>query len=80
MPFLDIEKVINQKNIASRFKLVYLAGLRAKELNSPTETTYNPPQKVPQKVTTRALTDLINHKVVFHEELHGPVIKQDNNK
>ena len=39
MAFLDIERIINQKNVDSRFKLVHLAALRARELNNPDETT-----------------------------------------
>ena len=31
MAFLDIERIINQKNVDSRFKLVHLAALRARE-------------------------------------------------
>ncbi len=80
MALLDIEKVINQKNIASRFKLVHLAGLRAKELNAPRDNTYIPTSKAKVKVTTRSLTDLIHNKIAFHEELHGSDIQPNTNE
>ena len=53
MAFLDIERIINQKNVDSRFKLVHLAALRARELNNPDETT--------------VLTDIVRNKVKFVE-------------
>lgn len=67
MAFLDIEKVINRKNIGSRFKLVHLAGLRAKELNNPKEDTANPNMKEGVKVTSQALCDLVGNNVIFTE-------------
>ncbi len=67
MAFLDIERVINSGDVGSRFKLVYLAGLRAKELNNPNDETYIAGYKSGQKVTSRALEDLVKERVVFEE-------------
>ena len=50
MAFLDIERIINQKNVDSRFKLVHLAALRARELNNPDETTVLADLKSSEKV------------------------------
>ncbi len=68
MAFLDIEKIINQEEIGSRFKLVHLAGLRAKELNAPTEETTASSVKGNQKVTSKALLDLADNKIIFEEK------------
>lgn len=68
MSFLDIEKIINTKSVGSRFKLVHLAGLRAKELNDPNDDTYMTGYKSGQKVTSRALEDLVCNKIVFEED------------
>lgn len=67
MAFLDIERIINQDSIGSRFKLVHLAGLRAKELNNPTDETYMSGYKTGQKVTSRALSDIVCGKIAFEE-------------
>lgn len=67
MAFLDIEKVINRENIGSRFKLVHLAGLRAKELNNPKEDTASPNMKEGVKVTSQALCDLVGNNLIFTE-------------
>ncbi|MBQ3033479.1 MAG: DNA-directed RNA polymerase subunit omega [Deferribacterales bacterium] len=67
MSFLDIEKTINLGNVGSRFKLVHLAGLRAKELNNPNDDTYISGYKSSQKVTSQALEDLVFEKVNFSE-------------
>ena len=67
MAFLDIEQSINRENIASRFKLVHLASLRAKELNNPAENTVMPELKPGQKVTSKALAELVNDKIDFEE-------------
>ena len=40
MAFLDIERVINQPDVDSRFKLVHLAAMRARELNNPYGDTF----------------------------------------
>ncbi len=63
MAFLDIERIINQKNVDSRFKLVHLAALRARELNNPDETTVLADLKSSEKVTSKALTDIVRNKV-----------------
>lgn len=67
MAFLDIERVINQERVGSRFKLVYLAGLRAKELNNPIETTVLADIKHGDKVTSKALTDIVRNRITFEE-------------
>lgn len=67
MAFLDIERIINSGDVGSRFKLVYLAGLRAKELNNPDDDTYIAGYKSGQKVTSRALEDLVKERVTFEE-------------
>ena len=67
MALLDIERVINQDNVGSRFKLVHLAGLRAKELNNPKDDTALPTVKPGDKVTSKALTDLVRHRIKFEE-------------
>lgn len=65
MAFLDIENIINQDNIGSRFKLVYLAGMRAKELNAPSASTVLQEVRKGDKVTSKALTDIVKHRVDF---------------
>ena len=73
MAFLDIERIINQKNVDSRFnaKKVYVsctaAALRARELNNPDETTVLADLKSSEKVTSKALTDIVRNKVKFVE-------------
>ena len=67
MAFLDIEKVINTETIGSRFKLVHLAGLRAKELNKPKEETVSPNIKEGEKVTSKALKDIVSNSIIFTE-------------
>ena len=67
MAFLDIERVINQKNVDSRFKLVHLAALRAKELNNPDEDTVLSDLKQGEKVTSKALSDIVRNRVKFVE-------------
>lgn len=65
--FLDIEKVINQKDMDSRFKLVHIAALRARQLNNPDENTPLSTLKPGEKVTTKSLTDIVNNRVKFIE-------------
>lgn len=67
MAFIDIERIINQKNVDSRFKLVHLAALRARELNNPDETTVLSDLKPGEKVTSKALTDIVRNRVKFIE-------------
>lgn len=77
MAFLDIEKIINQPEIGSRFKLVHLAGLRARELNNPDENTVLSTVKPGEKVTSKALADLVKHRITF-EEVVEEENKEDN--
>lgn len=67
MAFLDIERVINQPNVDSRFKLVHLAALRAKELNNPDEDTVLSDLKQGEKVTSKALSDIVRNRIKFIE-------------
>ncbi len=67
MPLLDIEKVIQKPTLRSRFKLVHVAGLRARELNSPKEDTI--PRQIDEysKNTTNALSEIITGKIDFEQ-------------
>jgi DNA-directed RNA polymerase subunit omega len=65
VPLLDIEKVIKKEGLNSRFKLVHIAGLRARELNSPKEGTLPRQNEEHSKVTTTALDELIRNQVEF---------------
>ncbi|PLX69951.1 MAG: DNA-directed RNA polymerase subunit omega [Denitrovibrio sp.] len=67
MPLLDIEKVIEKDKLNSRFKLVHIAGLRARELNSPTETTVSRQNEDHTKVTTTALSEVIEKQIAFEQ-------------
>ncbi len=78
MAFLDIERVINQKNVDSRFKLVHLAALRAKELNNPNEYTVLADLKPGEKVTSKALTDIVRNRVKFVEIKDTPEETEEN--
>lgn len=78
MAFLDIERVINQKNVDSRFKLVHLAALRARELNNPDETTVLSDLKPGEKVTSKALTDIVRNRVKFVEIEDTPEGAEEN--
>ena len=79
MAFLDIESVINQKDVDSRFKLVHLAALRARELNNPNENTVLADLKPGEKVTSKALTDIVRNRVKFVETKDTPE-KTEKNK
>lgn len=78
MAFLDIERIINQKNVDSRFKLVHLAALRARELNNPDETTVLSDLKPGEKVTSKALTDIVRNRVRFVEVEDTPEKTEEN--
>ena len=67
MAFLDIERVINQPNVDSRFKLVPLAALRARELNNPDGDTVLADLKQGEKVTSKALSDIVRNRIKFVE-------------
>lgn len=80
MAFLDIEKIINQKNVDSRFKLVHLAALRARELNNADETTVLADLKQGEKVTSKALSDIVKNRVKFIEiEDFAEETEEENN-
>ncbi len=79
MAFLDIERVINQKDMDSRFKLVHLAALRARELNNPDENTILADLKPGEKVTSKALTDIVRNRVKFVEIEDTPEETEENN-
>lgn len=79
MAFLDIERVINQKDVDSRFKLVHLAALRARELNNPDENTVLADLKSGEKVTSKALTDIVRNRIKFVETEDTPE-KTEKNK
>ena len=80
MAFLDIERVINQKDADSRFKLVHLAALRAKELNDPDENTVLADLKPGEKVTSKALSDIVRNRVKFVEIKDEPEETEEENK
>jgi len=65
VPLLDIENVIKQDNLKSRFKLVHIAGLRARELNSPKDDTVRRQNSDHTKVTTTALSEIIESQIAF---------------
>ncbi len=67
MPLLDIEKVIEKDKLNSRFKLVHIAGLRARELNTPTDTTVSRRNETHTKVTTTALSEIIEKEIDFEQ-------------
>ncbi|HIZ89603.1 MAG: DNA-directed RNA polymerase subunit omega [Candidatus Mucispirillum faecigallinarum] len=80
MAFLDIERVINQKDVDSRFKLVHLAALRAKELNDPDENTVLADLKPGEKVTSKALSDIVRNRVKFVEITDEQEEAEEENK
>jgi DNA-directed RNA polymerase subunit omega len=67
MPMLDIEKRIKDPKVKSRFKLVRLAGLRAKQLNKFREEDVPSKLHKYHKVTTNALDEIIEGAVDFEE-------------
>lgn len=67
MPLLDIEKVIQRPELKSRFKLVHIAGLRARELNNPKEDTVSKKCDDFSKNTTNALGEIITGKIDFEQ-------------
>ncbi|MGE4317840.1 MAG: DNA-directed RNA polymerase subunit omega [Deferribacterales bacterium] len=67
MPLLDIEKVIQKPTLRSRFKLVHVAGLRARELNTPKEETIHRQIDEYSKNTTNALGEIITGKIDFEQ-------------
>jgi len=68
LPLLDIEKIISKPNLKSRFKLVHVAGLRARELNSPKEDTLSKKSDEYSKNTTNALNEIITGKIDFDQQ------------
>lgn len=65
MPLLDIEKIIMNEKLKSRFRLVHVAGLRARELNNARESSTEQTIDRHSKVTTNALEEIIEHKIDF---------------
>lgn len=65
MPLLDIEKVIKKDKMNSRFKLVFISGLRARELNTPKEETVRRQNEDYTKVTTTALSEIIEGQIKY---------------
>ena len=65
MPLLDIENVMKKDDLNSRFKLVHIAGLRARELNTAEEGTAPRQNEDHNKVTTTALDEIIRNQIVF---------------
>jgi DNA-directed RNA polymerase subunit omega len=70
MPMLDIEKRILDEKVKSRFKLVKLASLRAKQLNKMKDDTIPLKREKYHKMTTNALDEIIEGAVDF-EEIDG---------
>jgi DNA-directed RNA polymerase subunit omega len=68
MPLLDIEKAIRSDEVGSRFRLVNIAGQRARELNSPKEDTLARQSNEHTKFTTTALEEIIEKKIKFTDE------------
>lgn len=69
MPLLDIEHVIKKDNVNSRFKLVHIAGLRARELNAPQEDSVRRQNEEHLKVTTTALSEIIEGEITFERTM-----------
>lgn len=79
MPLLDIEKIIKEDKLNSRFKLVHIAGLRARELNAPKEDTVRRQNDDHSKVTTTALSEIIEKQISFTmRPLEEDEIKENN--
>jgi DNA-directed RNA polymerase omega subunit len=68
MPLLDIEKAINSDEIKSRFSLVSIASQRARELNTGKSETLACQTDSYAKVTTCALSEIIEGLVKFADE------------
>ena len=68
MPLLDIEKAILSKKFGSRFKLTFVAALRARELHEKKEEIVPCQVEEFSKNTTKALYELIEEKIDFLEE------------
>jgi DNA-directed RNA polymerase omega subunit len=68
MPLLDVEKAILSKKFGSRFKLTYVAALRARELYERPEGMVPCQVEEFSKYTTKALYEIIEEKIDFIEE------------
>ncbi|PLX66470.1 MAG: DNA-directed RNA polymerase subunit omega [Denitrovibrio sp.] len=77
MPLLDIEHVIKQDNVKSRFKLVHIAGLRARELNAPKEDSMRRQNEEYTKVTTTALSEIIEGQIAFERTMTAEEIAEE---
>lgn len=64
---LDIEKRIKDEKVKSRFKLVRLASIRAKQLNRMKDDDIPAKLERYHKVTTNALDEIIEKAVDFEE-------------
>lgn len=64
MALLDIEKAINSERIRSRFRLVNMAGQRAREINTPKENTVPMQVTSYKKITTNALAEITSGKII----------------
>jgi len=79
VPLLDIEKVIEKEKMNSRFKLVHIAGLRARELNAPKDDTMRRQNEDHSTVTTTALSEIIEKQISFTmRPLEEDEIKENN--
>ena len=63
MPLLDIEKAILNKKFGSRFKLTYVAALRARELHEKNEEVVPCQVEEFSKNTTKALCEIIEEEI-----------------
>ncbi len=62
-----LRKLLKKDKLNSRFKLVHIAGLRARELNTPTDTTVSRRNETHTKVTTTALSEIIEKEIDFEQ-------------
>ena len=79
MPLLDIERIIKKDKLNSRFKLVHIAGLRARELNNPKEDTVRRQNEDHSKVTTTALSEIIEGEIAFERRFTEEELAEENN-
>jgi DNA-directed RNA polymerase omega subunit len=68
MPLLDVEKAILSKKFGSRFKLTFVAALRARELHEKKDEVVPCEVEEFSKDTTKALYEIIESKIDFIEE------------
>lgn len=63
MSIVDIEKGIRNKNIRSKFRLVAMASLRAREIMNPKENILPVQDRKFLKPTTIALSEIVENKI-----------------